>query len=114
MRVEATIPETRGAAVTELAAELGLTRSQVVDEALALFLKAVVEVRKGRRLVMVDPSRSDAVCELATPTLSALEWTLSRQKLNVSVDELTGMAELIADPPKAGARLRAAARRQRR
>jgi hypothetical protein len=73
MRLEATVPDHRGAAVLELAQELGLSRSQIIDEALALFMKAVTEVRRGRRLVTLDPRSSQPVCELATPTLSALE-----------------------------------------
>jgi hypothetical protein len=43
MRLEATIPESRGTAVVKLAEELGLSRSQIVDEALSLFMKAVLE-----------------------------------------------------------------------
>jgi hypothetical protein len=50
MRLEATIPDSRANAVVKLADELA-ERSQIIDEALALFLKAVVEVRRGRRLV---------------------------------------------------------------
>ena len=56
MRFEATIPDNRANAAAQLADELGLSRSQLMDEALALFLKAVVEVRRGRRLVTLDPS----------------------------------------------------------
>lgn len=114
MRVEATIPENRGVAMTELAAELGLSRSQVVDEALALFLKAVVEVRKGRRLVTLDPQRNDAVCELATPTLSALEWAMNRQTLTLAPDEIERIHELIAKPPEPSDKLKAAVKRHRR
>lgn len=114
MRVEATIPEARGTAMAELAAELGLSRSQVVDEALALFLKAVVEVRKGRRLVTVDPHRPDPVCELATPTLTALEWAMNREPLRLASEEITTMRELVDNPPAPTTRLKAAAKRHRR
>jgi hypothetical protein len=41
--MEATIPDARGATAVELADELGLSRSQLIDEALALFTKAVIE-----------------------------------------------------------------------
>ena len=51
MRVEATLPDSRGLALGQLAEELGLSRSQIIDEALGLFLKAVMEVRHGHRLV---------------------------------------------------------------
>jgi hypothetical protein len=83
MRFEATIPDSLGNAVVKLADELGLSRSQVVDEALALFMKAVLEVRRGRRLVTLGVRSSEPACELATPTLSALEWALSQEKLEL-------------------------------
>ena len=37
MRLEATVPDSRGSAVQELADQLGLSRSQIIDEALSLF-----------------------------------------------------------------------------
>ena len=111
MRFEATIPETRGTAVVQLADELGLTRSQLIDEALTLFLKAVMEVKRGRRLVTLDPRTSQPACELATPTLSALEWALQPQHLALSAEALARMRALTEAPPKAGPRLRAAVKR---
>lgn len=47
----------------ELADELGLSRSQIIDEALSLFIKAVLEIRRGRRLVTLDPRNLQAACE---------------------------------------------------
>ncbi len=114
MRLEATVPDSRGAAVVELAAELGLSRSQLVDEALALFLKAVLEIRRGRRLVTLDPQSEHPACELATPTLSALEWAAKPEKVSLPADALAKMQELIDSKPKPGARLKAAAKRHRR
>jgi len=114
MRLEATVPDSRGSAVVELAEELGLSRSQLVDEALALFLKAVIEVRRGRRLVTIDPASSAPACELATPTLSALEWAQHRQKTRLSAKSLAKMSALAESPPEPGARLRRAARRSPR
>lgn len=114
MRLEATVPDSRGAAVLELAEELGLSRSQLIDEALALFLKALVEIRRGRRLVTLDPQSLQPACELATPTLSALEWAMRPEKLNLPAKALVRMQELVDAPPKPGARLRAAAKRHSR
>ena len=113
MRLEATIAESRGNAVVKLAEELGLSRSQLVDEALSLFMKAVLEVRRGRRLVTVDLGSSQPVCEIATPTLSALEWALSSEKLDLPAEALAKMSELTEAAPRPGPRLRAAAKRQR-
>lgn len=114
MRLEATVPEPRGTAVVQLADELDLTRSQLIDEALTLFLKAVLEVKRGRRLVTMDPRSSQPACELATPTLSALEWALQPQPLTLPAEAVARMRELTEAPPKAGSRLRAAAKRHRR
>jgi len=79
MRLEATLPDSRGDALVKLADELGLTRSQVVDEAVGLFLKAVLEIRRGRRLVTVDAVTPGPLCEMATPTLATLEWTTNAE-----------------------------------
>ena len=114
MRLEATIPDHRGAAVLELAEELGVSRSQLIDEALPLFMKAVTEVRRGRRLVTLDPQSSEPACELATPTLSALEWTMRPEKVDLPATALARMGQLVKAPPKPGARLRAAAKRHSR
>jgi DNA-binding FadR family transcriptional regulator len=111
VRFEATIPDNRATAVLELAEELGLSRSQLMDEALALFLKAVVEVRRGRRLVTLDPSSSHPACELATPTLSALEWAQKPEKLEVSAAAFAKVKALAEAALVPGPRLRAAARR---
>lgn len=111
MRFEATVPDARGAAAVQLAEELGLSRSQLIDEALALFLKAVLEVRRGRRLVTLDPGSSQPACELATPSLSALEWALKPEKLELSPGAVARMRELVEAAPQPGPRLRAAAKR---
>ncbi len=111
MRFEATIPDNRGNAVVQLADELGLSRSQLIDEALALFLKAVIEVRRGRRLVTFDPGSSQPACEIATPTLSALEWALKPEKLTLPAEALAKMQKLTEAAPQASPRLRAAAKR---
>jgi hypothetical protein len=100
--------------VIELADELGLSRSQIVDEALALFLKAVLEVRRGRRLVTLDPQTSQPACELATPTLSALEWAMRPEKLRLPSQALAKMQEIVEAPPRPSARLKTAAKRHKR
>lgn len=114
MRLEATVPDSRGSAVVELADKLGLSRSQLIDEALALFLKAVMEVRRGRRLVTLDPNSSAPACEIATPTLAALEWAQSPQKLELSPKALAKMQELIESPEPPNEALEAAFKRHSR
>ena len=111
MRLEATLPDSRGDALVKLADELGLTRSQVVDEAVGLFLKAVLEIRRGRRLVTVDAVTPGPVCEMATPTLATLEWTTNAEQIRLPASAVAKMQGLVAAPRKPGARLRSAARR---
>jgi|SRR5580704_19497087 hypothetical protein len=112
MRLEATVPDTRGTAIVELAEELGLSRSQIIDEALALFLKAVLEVRRGRRLVTLGPDSPEPACELATPTLAALEWAQNPQALELPAGALTKIHAIMDNPPPPGPRLRQAAKRR--
>lgn len=114
MRLEATVPDSRGNAVLELADELGLSRSQLIDEALALFLKAVIEVRRGRRLVTLDPLSAQPACELATPTLSAMEWAAKPAKVELSATAMKKVERVLSSSTKPNARLRAAAKRHRR
>lgn len=90
---------------------MSASRSQLIDEALALFLKAVLEVRRGRRLVTLDPSSSAPACELATPTLAALEWALRPQKIELPAEALANMQARAEAAPAPSPRLRAAAKR---
>lgn len=111
MRIEATVPDSRASAIIELAEQLGLSRSQIVDEALALFLKAVLEIKRGRRLVSQDPTGLETACELTSPTLTTLEWAMSPVSIQLPADALAKMQALIDNPPEPNPRLRAAASR---
>jgi len=104
MRVEATIADARAAALAELAKELRLSRSQILDEALALFLSAVLEVRRGRRLATIGSAGSPR--EIVTPTLALIEWTTHRQGLRLPEDAVRKMAALAKHPPNANKALR--------
>lgn len=111
MRLEATIPDARAEAVLALAEQLGLSRSQLIDEALALFIKAVLEVRRGRRLVTQDIHNEQMRCELTTPTLTTLEWALALQHIALPDEALDKIQQLIDAQPTPSATLRAAAKR---
>jgi hypothetical protein len=113
MRVEATVPESRGEALVELAHQIGLTRSQVIDEAIALFLEAVVEVRRGRRIVTIEPSGTSPACEMSTPTLTILEWAAHRETINISAEALAEVAGLVESPPAATPALKRVLSRRR-
>ena len=81
MRIEATIPDATGEQLNQLTGELGVTRSQIVEEALALLVRAVLEARRGRRVAIVEAETQRTVCEIVSPILSQLEWAAHRAKL---------------------------------
>ena len=111
MRVVATLPDSRGQALNQLADELGLSRSQVVDEAVGLFLKAVIEARRGHRLVTLAGDKP--ACELSTPTLAAMEWEVQARPLVLADSAVEKIADLLDNPPAPSARLTQAFRRKR-
>ncbi len=113
MRLEATIPDPQGEAVDKVAGELGLTRSQLVQEAVALYLKAVMEVRNGRRLAVIDRNSSGTVVELTSPALTQLEWLASGQTIGLSPAAAGRLAALTAKPPAPTPALKRAVRRRR-
>ena len=106
MRVEATVSDARAAALGELADQLGLSRRQIIDEALSLFLKAVLEVLQGRRVVSMGPTGNPSTTEIVTPTLAQLEWTAHRQALVVPVVAAKKIAALASRPARPNANLR--------
>jgi len=87
MRMEATIPDARGATAVELADELGLSRSQLIDEALAS-----TGMRGDRLLVEVTES---TVLEHAERTLRVLDQIRARG-IDVAIDDFgTGYSSLL-------------------
>ena len=92
MRIEATIPDGRAASLGEAAQQLGITRSQVIDEALALYLTALLEVRAGRRLVSTDPTRAERDRELVVASLASLRWAQAMAPATNAGDEAKGAA----------------------
>ena len=98
MRVEASVPESRGRQLAEVADELGLTKSQLIDEALSVYLTALMEARRGVRVALVDVVTQKAVRELVTPALSQLEWTSHREAVVLPRDEFERVVALLNDP----------------
>lgn len=113
MRVEATIGDVRGAQLSELADELGVPKSALVEEALSLLLTALMGTRRGQRVAMIDAASHKVVAELATPLLTQIEWTASREKIALSRKEAAGMDALLSHPPAPTAALRNAMSRRR-
>jgi hypothetical protein len=84
MRVEATIPDARGKQLDEAARDLGLSRSDLIGEALAVFLTSLTECRRGLRLALVDAGQERIVREIVTPALSQIEWHSHRDTVKVT------------------------------
>lgn len=113
MRIEATIPDPSSERLTQLAGELGVTKSQIVEEALALFTKAVLEARRGNRLAIVEAASNRPICEVVSPSLSQVEWTLHRERIVMAPRAIKKIQELIENPPKPTAALRKLMRKAR-
>lgn len=113
MRVEATLPEPRGLQLTELANELSVSKSALIEEAVSLLLVALTAARRGQRVAMIDAASQKVVAEVATPLLTQIEWTAGREKITLSRREAAKADELLADPPEPTQALRKAMARRR-
>lgn len=98
MRLEATISDPRGEQLQDLADELRLSKSQVIEEAIALFQKAVMEVRRGHRVAIIEAESQRPVCELASPSLTQLEWATHRLELSLTEGEAGRMDAALTTP----------------
>lgn len=116
MRVEATISEPLYAQLVEVAERLHVTKSAILDEALALFLTGLTEARHGRRVAIIDP-RAPAdravVSQVATPLLSQAEWVSHRANITLSRNAAEKVDELLAHPPQPTPALRKAVARRK-
>ena len=108
MRIETTLPDPRARQLAELADELLMSKSAVIEEALALLFTGLVEARRGRRLAIIDAESQRVISQLATPALSQVEWASRREPVNVSEAGILRVAKAVATPPKATAALRKA------
>lgn len=110
MRIETTLPDPRARQLAELADELHMSKSAVIEEALALLFTGLVEARRGRRVAIIDAESQRVISQLATPALSQVEWASRREPVTVSEGGLLRVAEAVASPPKATTALRKAMR----
>lgn len=116
MRFEATLSQRKGEVLVQLAQELGMTKSQLMDEALGIYLKIVLEAKKGKRLAILQsqlPS-GEGNCELTTPALALLEWTAQKQFIELEPEEFKSLAELSENPPEPNEALKQLARKHRK
>jgi len=114
MRLEATIPDTRYAQLSELADELQVPKSTLVEEALSVLLTGLIEARHGRRFAIIDPATQRVISQVATPLLMQLEWATHREKVSLSRTEAGKLEDLLENPPAPTPRLRKAMARRAR
>lgn len=114
MRLETTLPDPRAAQLAKLADELHVSKSALIDEALSLLFTGLIEARKGHRLAIIDARTQRVISQVATPSLSQLEWTTYSEEIVLTPKALSRVAELIANPPPPTPALRKAMARVRR
>jgi hypothetical protein len=112
-RLEATVPESRMEQVNHLEEELGLSKSQIVDEALSLFFKTVMELKQGWRIAFLD-ANSQRVREFTSPALTQVEWTARRERIVLSDADFERTQKLLENPPGPTPALKAAVARRNR
>ncbi len=110
MRIETTLPDPRARQLAEVADELHMSKSAVVEEALALLFTGLFEARRGRRLAFIDARTQRVISQLTTPALSQVEWTASRGSIGPRMREFSMAAETVADPLRPTPVLRKATR----
>ncbi len=110
-RLEATIPEPRLEQVRWLERELGLSKSQIVDEALSVFAKLVMEAKRGHRTCFIDAQ--ERIREFTSPALAQLEWEAHRERIVLPDADFDRVQQTLDNPPKPGAALRALRKKKR-
>lgn len=110
-RLETTIPEPRLEQVKWMERELGLTKSQIVDEALSLFAKLVMEAKRGCRPCLIDAQ--DRLREFTSPTLAHLEWGTYRERLVLPDGDFDRVQRTIKNPPSPNPALKSLGKRRR-
>jgi len=106
MRFEATLSDVRGKVLIAMAEDLGMSRSQLLDEALALWLEVIEGRRRGARVVVVDPTGDQPDRELVTPSMAHLDWWRHRTDRAWTPEQLRRMAEVLERPGEPAEALR--------
>lgn len=97
-RLTATITDQQNAAVEEMASEYGLSSSEVVKEAISMFMQVVVEAKRGRRLMMVDESHKRPAVAITTQMLTSMDWTQHKHQIDLSPKDFEAVQKMIDSP----------------
>lgn len=111
-RLQATLPAPYETQLKQLSEELQVGTSDVVEEALSFFTKAVLEARRGLRVAFVDDQRH-VLAEFSSPSLTRMEWNAREESRIVLPDsDFDRVVDELEKPAKLSPRLRALAQRQ--
>ena len=83
-------------------------------EAPALFLKAFMEAKRGRRVAIIEPETRQTVTEMVSPSLSQVEWAAYREKVALSEKDMKKVGNLVAHPREPTEALRRVLAKKRR
>lgn len=112
-RLQATLPDPMGEQLKRLQAELRLDVSDVVEEALGLFSKAVFEAKRGARLAFMHDEHS-SVREYSSPALSRLEWEAQDEShIILANKDFDSFVATLQNPPEPNDKLRTLMRGRR-
>jgi hypothetical protein len=107
-RLDTTVSDQQNEAVTQMAEEFGLSKSEVLSEAVSVLMQVVVEAKRGRRLMMVDEFRQQPPVMITTRVLTSVDWMRQTQRVEVSSEALEAVQGIIDSPSEPTAALREA------
>lgn len=111
-RLQATLPMPYETQLQQLRDELQLDTSDLIEEALGFFAKAVLEARRGLRVAFVDDQQR-VLREYSSPSLTRLEWNAREGSRVVLPDrDFDRLVEDLDKPAKASEALQALAKRK--
>jgi hypothetical protein len=111
-RLQATLPAPYETQLQQLREELQLDTSDVIEEALGFFAKAVLEARRGLRVAFVD-QQQHVLREYSSPSLTRLEWNARDESRVVLPDrDFDHLVDELEKPAKASRALRDLAERK--
>jgi len=90
-----------------------LLARQIVEEAIALFFKAVLEVQRGHRVGFAGKDEK-LIREFTSPALSQVEWATHREIVRLSDKGFDRMQRLVSKSPRPILALRTATARRKR
>jgi hypothetical protein len=96
-----------------LQAELKLTKRQVIDEALSIFIQVYMEMKRGNRLAILGPDGRQTG-EVVSLALSQVEWVAFSKRLKLSAPAVSKIRRMIKSPVAPTAALRKAVARSSR